>query len=457
MKKLCLLIAVFTVISCKNEAPIDYAVISGKIINKVEAAVSINNTNGLIKKIIEVSEDGNFVDTLKFETGRYIIFDGKNRINIYLEPGNNININYDANNFLNSLSFEGIGSEISSYILNKGKKQYEILGAGMGVYELEEDAYKTTFAKVKSSLVELINGAEGISEEYKLKELRNIHYSYLNKLSIYERYHERYAKKPGFKTSDGFLSELDGLDYNNEDDFLFSADYESLVTAHYSKEALLLAQKDSIANDLAYLKVAANIENEIIKNELLFSTAKYAINYTKELEEFYKTYMAASVNEDNNKIITESYNKLVSVYKGKSSPKFLDYENNEGGTTSLDDLKGKFVYINVWATWSAPCTSEIPFLKEVEKKYDGKNIAFVSISVDKTADHDKWGKMIEEKELPGIQLFAENSWQSDFIQDYLIKGIPRFILIDPEGNIVNSNAPKPSDDNLINLFNEQNI
>ena len=103
MKKLCLLIAVFAVISCKNEAPIDYAVISGKITNKEVKAVSINDTKGLIKKIIEVSEDGNFVDTLKFETGTYILFDGKNRINIYLEPGNNININYNANDFLNTL------------------------------------------------------------------------------------------------------------------------------------------------------------------------------------------------------------------------------------------------------------------------------------------------------------------------------------------------------------------
>ncbi len=457
MNKLWLIIAVFAVISCKNDPPIDYAILSGKIKNKMETGLSINGANGLIKKIIEVSEDGNFVDTLKFETGTYILFDGKNKINIYLEPGNNININYDANDFLNSLSFEGIGYETSAYFLNKGKKQNEILGAGIGVYELEESAYKTTHAKVKSSLTELINGAEGISEEYKAKELRNINYSYLNKLSIYQRYHAHFAKKPDFETSEGFLSELDGLDYNNEVDFLFSADYKSLLTSHYKDKALLIAEMDSIANDLAYLKAAANIENETIKNELLFSTAKFAITYTEDLEEFYKIYMAASVNEDNNKIITESYNKLLSVSKGKPSPKFVDYENNAGGTTSLDDLKGKFVYVDVWATWCGPCKVEIPFLKEVEKKYHGKNIAFVSVSVDKAGDHDKWKKMIAEKDLGGIQLFADKAEQSDFVQDYLIKGIPRFILIDPEGNIVNSNAPKPSDVKLIHLFDELNI
>ncbi|VAW24000.1 hypothetical protein MNBD_BACTEROID04-1687, partial [hydrothermal vent metagenome] len=134
-----------------------------------------------------------------------------------------------------------------------------------------------------------------------------------------------------------------------------------------------------------------------------------------------------------------------------------NYENFAGGTTSLDDLKGKFVYVDVWATWCGPCKREIPYLKELEGKYRGKKIEFVSISVDKSADHDKWQKMVKEKELKGIQLFSDKDWDSDFVKEYLIKGIPRFILIDPNGNIVNSNAPRPSDSKLIDLFNELKI
>jgi len=44
----------------------------------------------------------------------------------------------------------------------------------------------------------------------------------------------------------------------------------------------------------------------------------------------------------------------------------------------------------------------------------------------------------------GIQLFAENDWKSNFVNDYSIKRIPRFILIDPKGKIVNASAPRPS-------------
>lgn len=143
--------------------------------------------------------------------------------------------------------------------------------------------------------------------------------------------------------------------------------------------------------------------------------------------------------------------------KGMASPKFTDYENIKGGTTSLDDLKGKYVYVDVWATWCNPCKREIPFLQKVEKQYHGKNIEFVSMSVDQKKDHDTWVKMVADKQLTGIQLFADSDWSSKFVTDYRITGIPRFILIDPQGNIVDANAPRPSNPKLIELFDSLKI
>lgn len=151
--------------------------------------------------------------------------------------------------------------------------------------------------------------------------------------------------------------------------------------------------------------------------------------------------------------------------KGAPSPEFNDYENYKGGTTSLADLKGKYVYVDVWATWCGPCKAEIPSLKKVEKQYHGKNIAFVSLSIDDDRSHggswekanEDWKAMVADKELGGIQLFAPKGWSSQFIKDYKINGIPRFILIDPDGNIVTADAPRPSSEALINLFDEENI
>jgi len=146
---------------------------------------------------------------------------------------------------------------------------------------------------------------------------------------------------------------------------------------------------------------------------------------------------------------TAEYARVASANKmvGKVSPGF-DYENFKGGKTKLSDLKGKYVYIDLWATWCAPCRAEIPYLQKLEEKFHGKNIEFVSISIDKVKDNAKWKKFVTDKALGGIQLFADKDWESEFVVNYGVTGIPRFILIDPKGNILKSDAPRPSDPEL---------
>ncbi|MBL0736015.1 TlpA family protein disulfide reductase [Flavobacterium sp. GN10] len=150
-----------------------------------------------------------------------------------------------------------------------------------------------------------------------------------------------------------------------------------------------------------------------------------------------------------NQFSNERYESAYKASKlnGKPSPQF-DYENYKGGKTKLSDLKGKYVYIDLWATWCAPCRAEIPYLQKIEEKYNGKNIEFVSISIDKAKDNEKWKKFVIDKKLGGVQLFADKDWESEFVVNYGVTGIPRFILIDPQGNILKSDASRPSDPEL---------
>lgn len=157
------------------------------------------------------------------------------------------------------------------------------------------------------------------------------------------------------------------------------------------------------------------------------------------------TQMVEGETADLTEMIAEEKKKAAMV--GQPSPGF-DYENHKGGKTKLSDLKGKYVYVDVWATWCGPCRQEIPYLKEVEKQYHGKKIEFVSLSIDPIKDHQKWKTFVTEKQLGGIQLMADNDWNSDFVTAYGIRGIPRFILIDPKGNVVSADAPRPSDPEL---------
>ena len=96
-------------------------------------------------------------------------------------------------------------------------------------------------------------------------------------------------------------------------------------------------------------------------------------------------------------------------------------------------------------------------LIKLEEDYRDKDVAFVSISIDNPKNEDKWRKMVKDKELKGIQLLAENAWGSSFAKDYVIRGIPRFILLDKKGYIISPFAPQPAtyDDNGNPISNKE--
>ncbi|MCX7550061.1 TlpA family protein disulfide reductase [Xanthomarina sp. F2636L] len=210
--------------------------------------------------------------------------------------------------------------------------------------------------------------------------------------------------------------------------------------------------KDYLSLDKADFDKKTDTYIEFLKNDLRAKAtdldSTFVLDQKLGLDKF-KEEITAQHKEQ------QTINKTLG--KGNPSPQFVDYVNYKGGTNSLSDYKGSYVYIDVWATWCAPCKYEIPFLEKVEKQYHDKNIKFVSLSIDRIADEKKWRAMIKDKNMSGIQLLADNDFESQFVKDYFIYGIPRFILIDPNGNIVNYDAPRPSEEKLIELFNSLNI
>ncbi len=73
---------------------------------------------------------------------------------------------------------------------------------------------------------------------------------------------------------------------------------------------------------------------------------------------------------------------------------------------SLEDFKGKYAYIDFWATWCVNCIKEFPFLNKIEERFKNEKIEFIRISIDKLEAKEKWKKMVVKKELKNVQLFA---------------------------------------------------
>ncbi|GGX01020.1 thiol-disulfide isomerase/thioredoxin [Salegentibacter mishustinae] len=142
--------------------------------------------------------------------------------------------------------------------------------------------------------------------------------------------------------------------------------------------------------------------------------------------------------------INKTYVSLKRLEKGNPAP-YFELQNQTGDTLSLKDFKGKTTYIDIWATWCGPCIEEIPSLKKLQKKFP--NVNFVSISIDKKDKIANWRKFLNDKNLnASIQLVAFQD--ETFKENFGISGIPRFILIDKNGNLIDVDAKRPSNPDL---------
>ncbi|SNR16971.1 TlpA family protein disulfide reductase [Tenacibaculum jejuense] len=463
MKKLLLILfTVSLVVSCeKKEKPKDYLVLSGEVDNLRKRTIELTGHN-FEKKIRFDRKTKTFLDTLTNITpGHYVLKIGKRPVQVYLSSIDDLKLIVDAKKRTKDPVFQGPTANINNYITEKAKKIGIVLGNASKLFSMNEEEFLSKLDEYKSILEDLAKSSQ-LPQDYLDKEMRNIHYEFALALENYQNYHRILYGDDEFVVSNQFPSDIPkDVDLNNSGDYINSKPYRDLIKKRLDEVTNKKNRTDGDF-DLSYLEsVHTEINDTLIKNDLLHKAAEKQITTTINLKEYFRKYNSYSTNAKNKAEISDLYNKLKLTAKGQPSPKFEKLENYNGGKTSLDDLigKGKYVYIDVWATWCGFCKKEIPLLKRFEQQFHDKNIEFVSLSVDRPASKEKWKQTIKDREMSGIQLFAGKTQEElQFTKDYLIKGLPRFILIDPDGKIVNANAPRPSrSEELIKLFEELDI
>lgn len=195
----------------------------------------------------------------------------------------------------------------------------------------------------------------------------------------------------------------------------------------------------------------AETVNPTIKGELVLLKAKGIKTYPGILD-YRDKNESFLVNDSQKARMRDIVAKLDKNEKGSPAPIF-NLPDTEGKMHSLKDYRGKVVYIDFWATWCGPCKREIPYMTKLEEEYAGNtDIVFISVSTDKEADKQKWLDMVKEKGMKGVQLFT-GDLKDQISNPYHINAIPRFVLIDRNGNLVNGDAPRPSSDEIRPLIN----
>ena len=244
-------------------------------------------------------------------------------------------------------------------------------------------------------------------------------------------------------TSKGIKKYIDSH-LNDDEMFRYCRAYRNLVVENFRHSS-----KEALSKDVG-IDIVDFVRDRIKKISSLDIKEQFASMLIRQMKESNSNIDKDYIRIDSLLSTDRMKDKLLLRYKSAKENTSgaiavdFDYENFDGGRTSLKDLTGKIVYIDVWATWCGPCIKEMPALKELVGHYKGKDIEFVSISIDSEKDYEKWRKMVPEKDVGGIQLYDPEGLNSSFMRSFSVGLIPRFMMIDRDGKIITAHAPRPT-------------
>lgn len=195
---------------------------------------------------------------------------------------------------------------------------------------------------------------------------------------------------------------------------------KSAFLIRYLKQILKAGYSDDFPNYLSIAKLSVPAHSE---------------TFLQELAQLEKQYDG----------IKSQYSNIT---RGNVAPAFTA-NDADGKTYSTTDYAGKVLVLDFWFSGCIPCKAEMPYMEKLAEKMKGENIQFFTLSLD-TGDQllNAWKALVKDKNGATLQLNVPNGFKSEVAKHYGIRSVPRIVVIDQQGKIVDAFAKRPSDPKL---------
>lgn len=384
---------------------------------------------------------------------------GDQFVQLFLSPGDELSIAYDTNKTDSGLHFTGSSAGTQQFLENSKKaclKWEEPKGTYIGDIPPEEIVIRRD--SLQSDLNQLL--LDWAKDEGVSNPTRQIMAS-KSKMTLYRfqqyfvtEYYKKHRDRPNIPVT--LQQAIQDLPVDSVALAVHMDEYLRILSNHlrlkiYSDvaEEIKGLNKDSLYGKWAVICdnfIRREVQSPFLQTHFRGANIAYwARNEgaTPGLIRLRADFLKSAESTVYTKSLAKSFGKWEALATGKPAPDFTGITAN-GEKFSLKDLKGKMVYIDIWATWCGPCRAEFPSSQKLIQEFKGNDqLVFLYVSID--TEVDDWKKSLKTKNVPqGMHINHLVDQPGSISKKYYLSGIPRYILINKDGTIIEAVAPKPS-------------
>jgi thiol-disulfide isomerase/thioredoxin len=221
-----------------------------------------------------------------------------------------------------------------------------------------------------------------------------------------------------------------------------------LMEIPYTQTNFYDSENDKASSDFlltAYLKAFSQIGISSIRDWYItyFLINSFKSQSFNKVETIYNEFLGKCQTPVYRDSLISTFQYYKKMNSGIKAPEFT-LRNDKGQLVSLSDFKGKVVYLDFWGISCKPCLQDIKtYIPELHEKYKNKDVVFINVCVD--SNESKWKVSLNSLKMDGVNLIAEGFTTNKVCIDYKIDAIPRYLIVDREGCLTSTNAPRPSE------------
>ncbi|MBC6991809.1 MULTISPECIES: TlpA family protein disulfide reductase [Hymenobacter] len=369
---------------------------------------------------------------------------------LFLEPGNALEVRFKGNSLSTSVRYKGKGAEANTYLAEVDEHfvendGFQVLPENIMLYEPGFLSFLDYRRKEERKFFENYAQDNQLSPAFKQYAQAEIDYSYANDRLTFQDLREQVVATEGrLKMTPTYYDFLNDKSLFSNATAVQSEMYQEFLLnyIHYlaTNDKHLRSDPDfyQVCYELAKSQLSGDVR-PIIMGRVLQESFRFG--HVKQSETMLADFRSSDPKNMYYPLLQSDFETHKAFAIGSPAPNFR-LISVKGDTVSLSSFAGKVVYLNFWRTTSGLALRDLPYAQDLARKFEGKNIVFVNIALDE--NEPAWKQLVTSKKLPGVQLRAAGGMRSGVARAYALQDVPAYFLLAEDGTFLNTKPKRLS-------------